>query len=110
MLLTILAFLVVGLLAAASLYSLIVTLPALLVFMVPLSLWAPIYLIEDDTHLVEALRKSYRYGMKTWGSLFVLALVMTVIVYAVSCLLQIPGMVMIGIKTWPSHNWRALAR
>lgn len=97
-LLLILATVVVALLAAASPYTLIVTIPALVVFLLPLSLWSPIYLIEDDTHLIGALRKSYRYGMKTWGSLFVLALVMTIIVYMVSFLFQLPSIIMLSIK------------
>lgn len=98
MLLFIAAMVVVTLLVAVSPYTLIITIPALVVLALPLSLWSPIYLIEDDTHLIEALRKSYRYGMKTWGSLFVLALVMTIIIYLASCLLQIPGVVMLSIK------------
>lgn len=97
-LLTIPAFVIIGLLAYVTPFSLIITIPALCIFALPLTLWAPIYLMEDDTHLIDALGKSYRYGLKTWGSLFVLALVMTIIIYMASGLLQMPGMIMIAIK------------
>lgn len=79
-LLTVLACTLAGVLAYVTPFSLIVTIPAILVFALPLALWAPAYLLEDDTNMIDALRKSYRYGMKTWGSLFVLTLVMSIIV------------------------------
>lgn len=97
-LLTVLACTLAGLLAYVTPFSLIVTIPAILVFALPLALWAPSYLLEDDTNMIDALRKSYRYGMKTWGSLFVLMLVMSIIVYMASCILMMPGMIMIVIK------------
>lgn len=97
-LLTFLVCLIIGLLAAVSLYTLFITIPAFFVFALPLTLWAPIYLLEEDTRLIGALGKSYRYGLKTWGSLFVLALVMTIIIYMASSLLQMPGIIMIAIK------------
>lgn len=98
LLLGVLACTVLGLLAYITPYSLILTIPALIVFALPLTLWPPIYLMEEETSAIEALRKSYRYGLKTWGSLFVLTLVMTLIVYTASSILMVPGMIMILIK------------
>lgn len=98
-LVVVLAGTVVGLLSSVSSYTLIVTIPAVVVFALPLTLWNPVYLIEEDTNLIDAFYKSYRYGLKTWGSLFVLILVMTLIVYLAYGLLQIPGMLMVALKT-----------
>ena len=53
--------LVVGLLAFLSLFTLFLTIPLLIAFVVPLALWAPIYLFEDIT-VMESFKKTFRLG------------------------------------------------
>ncbi|MEG2126193.1 MAG: hypothetical protein RRY72_01780 [Bacteroides sp.] len=62
-----------GLLAALSPFTLIVSLPLLLAAAVPLWLYAPAYLLGNRT-LTNALQQTYRIGMRTWGGTFVLLL------------------------------------
>ena len=67
--------LVVGLLAFLSLFTLFLTIPLLIAFVVPLALWAPIYLFEDIT-VMESFKKTFRLGFATWGGVFLISLIM----------------------------------
>ena len=65
----------VGLLAFLSLFTLFLTIPLLIAFVVPLALWAPIYLFEDIT-VMESFKKTFRLGFATWGGVFLISLIM----------------------------------
>lgn len=79
--------LIVGLLAALSFFTLLLTLPLLFACAVPLSLFVPIYLLESIS-LVEALKKTFRLGFATWGGVLLISLVMGIIA---SILLGVAG-------------------
>jgi hypothetical protein len=68
------------------------------VFSLPLTLWAPIYLMEDQTSIFDALRKTYRYGMRTWGSLFLLTLIMGLLINLITTIVMVPGLIMLMIQ------------
>lgn len=70
--------LVIGLLAGISPFTLILTVPLLVAFAVPLALFAPIYLFEDIS-LMNAFRKTFRLGFATWGGVFLITIVMGII-------------------------------
>lgn len=73
-----LALIPVGILTVLSMFTLILVIPLLVAFSVPLALLAPIYLFEDIT-IVDALRKTFRLGFATWGGVFLISLVMGII-------------------------------
>ena len=57
------------------LFTLFLTIPLLIAFVVPLALWAPIYLFEDIT-VMESFKKTFRLGFATWGGVFLISLIM----------------------------------
>ena len=67
-----------GLLAALTPFTLILTLPMLVACVIPLSLFSPIYLFEN-IGIWEAFKKTYRLGFATWGGVFLIALIMGLI-------------------------------
>lgn len=69
---------VVGVMVGASPFTLILTIPFLIAFSVPLALFAPIYLFEHIT-LIDAFKKTFRLGFATWGGIFVISFVMSLI-------------------------------
>ena len=69
---------VMGLLAALTPFTLILTLPMLVACVIPLSLFSPIYLFEN-IGIWEAFKKTYRLGFATWGGVFLIALIMGLI-------------------------------
>lgn len=72
---------------------------AIFAVLVPVfSLWPAVYLLERDNAVFPSLAIAFRYGFKTWGGLVVLLIVMGIIVYAISCLLIMPGAIMSGLK------------
>ena len=60
------AVIFIVLLAVLTPFTLILTIPLLFAFMVPLALMAPIYLFEDIS-LGKAFAKTFRLGFATWG-------------------------------------------
>lgn len=57
---------------------LILLFPLFFAVIVPLALWAPIYLFEDIS-VMKAFQKSLRLGFATWGGIFLVSLVMGLI-------------------------------
>lgn len=68
-----------GLLAALTPFTLILTLPMLVACVIPLSLFSPIYLFENNRYLGSLFKKTYRLGFATWGGVFLIALIMGLI-------------------------------
>lgn len=73
--LTMLACILLVLLGLATVYTLILTIPAFVAFAMPLLLFSPIYLLEDIS-CGAALKKTFRLGFATWGGIFLMAIVM----------------------------------
>ncbi|MDR3269736.1 MAG: hypothetical protein LBT83_11815 [Tannerella sp.] len=73
-----LLFVIIALLAWVSLWTLVVTIPVLLIGLIlvaiPLALFTPLYLFEDMPFAV-ALNKALRYGFSAWGEMFLVVLV-----------------------------------
>ncbi len=77
-LLLVVVSMLVGALAALSLFTLFLTIPLIIAFIIPLSLFIPIYLLENIT-LMEAFGKTYRLGFATWGGVLLMIVVMGII-------------------------------
>lgn len=63
---------------------------AILVVALPLSLALPLCVFEPELSLFSCVKKALRLGFKTWGTLFVVMLVITMLVQIVSFILMIP--------------------
>lgn len=63
---------------------------AILVVALPLSLALPLCVFEPELGLFSCVKKALRLGFKTWGTLFVVMLVITMLVQIVSFILMIP--------------------
>lgn len=84
-------------LAVLTPFTLILTIPLLIACAVPLSLFAPVYLLEDIS-LIEALKKAYRLGFATWGGVFVITLVMSIIASILQGVIGTPWSVALMVK------------
>lgn len=62
----------------------------ILVVALPLSLALPLCVFEPKLGLFSCVKKALRLGFKTWGTLFVVMLVITMLVQIVSFILMIP--------------------
>ncbi len=96
-LLFIVVFFIIGALAAASLYTAILTVPLLIAFALPLALLTPIYLFEDITFW-QAFRKTYRLGFATWGGILLVILAMGLIAYILQIVVAIPWYIAFVVK------------
>lgn len=63
---------------------------AILVVALPLGLVLPMCVFEPELSLFSCVKKALRLGFKTWGTLFVVMLVITMLVQIVSFILMIP--------------------
>jgi hypothetical protein len=90
---TILAGVLFVVLSMLSAWTLVLTIPAMLIFlialMIPFNLVTAIYLFEDIP-LIEALKKSFRYGFSAWGETFMIVLVCGLLANIVSGVTMIP--------------------
>ena len=73
---------------------------AVLVVMLPISLTLPIYMMEDDISIVEALQKAWRLGFATWGGIFAVTFVLSIIGSALQMLTFLPWYVLVLVKTF----------
>lgn len=89
---------VVALLAVASLWTLLAMVPALFFVLFCLSLLPPVYLFEDSTGIVDAVKKSLRYGYHTFGGLLALLIVLGILLQLVGGVLSIPMVVLMFVK------------
>lgn len=89
---------VVGILVAASPWTLLLTIPLLIICFIPLALFIPIYLLEK-IDIWSAFIKSLRLGFATWGGVFGISFVMGFIANMLQGVAAIPWyiMFMIGI-------------
>lgn len=65
---------------------------AMLAIALPLGLVLPMCVFEPELSLFSCVKKALRLGFKTWGTLFVVMLVITMLVQIVSLILIIPFM------------------
>ena len=65
---------------------------AMLAIALPLGLVLPLCVFEPELSLFSCVKKALRLGFKTWGTLFVVMLVITMLVQIVSFILIIPFM------------------
>lgn len=65
---------------------------AMLAIALPLGLVLPMCVFEPELSLFSCVKKAVRLGFKTWGTLFVVMLVITMLVQIVSIILIIPFM------------------
>lgn len=65
---------------------------AMLAIALPLGLVLPMCVFEPELSLFSCVKKALRLGFKTWGTLFVVMLVITMLVQIVSVILIIPFM------------------
>lgn len=95
---TIFVVAVVGILVAASPWTLLLTIPLLIICFIPLALFIPIYLLEK-IDVWSAFLKSFRLGFATWGGIFGISFVMGFIANMLQGVAAIPWyiMFMIGI-------------
>lgn len=63
---------------------------AMLAVALPLGLVLPLCVFEPELGLFSCVKKALRLGFKTWGTLFVVMLVITMLVQVVSFILMIP--------------------
>lgn len=91
-------FTVVGILVAASPWTLLLTIPLLIICFIPLALFIPIYLLEK-IDVWSAFLKSFRLGFATWGGIFGISFVMGFIANMLQGVAAIPWYIlfMIGI-------------
>lgn len=89
---------IVGILVAASPWTLLLTIPLLIICFIPLALFIPIYLLEK-IDIWSAFIKSLRLGFATWGGVFGISFVMGFIANMLQGVASIPWyiMFMIGI-------------
>lgn len=70
--------------------GMVVLVLVLVVFLIPFTLAQPVYLFEDNTTVIGALKKSFRLGMPTWGGIFAVTLVLSIIVGILSGIVSMP--------------------
>ncbi|WP_455591364.1 hypothetical protein [Bacteroides sp.] len=93
---SILVIAVIGILASVSLWTLLLTIPFLIICLVPLALFFPIYLLEK-IDIWAAFIKSFRLGFATWAGIFGISFVMGFIANVLQGVASIPWYIMFGI-------------
>ena len=86
-----------GFLGGMSPYTMILTIPAFIVFVVPLALLAPIYLFEGVS-IVAAFKKTFRLGFATWGGVFLMMIVMGIIASVLQGVTMMPWYIATIVK------------
>lgn len=64
----------------------------------PLSLVTPVYVFEDDTTLMGAVRKGFRLGFKTWGGTVGVMLILSLIINIISQFTSLPWTIFFLVK------------
>lgn len=78
------------------LFLIFLTILACMVFVLPLSLFLPDYIISGDS-ITTSFGRSYRYGLRTWWGVLGQMIVMGIIAYIVMLLFMIPFYILFGI-------------
>lgn len=98
----ILCMIIFGLLIAVSPWTMVLTIPLLLIgcfiVFIPLSLFTPLYIFEDQPFSV-ALKRSFKYGFSAWGEIFLVLLVFGLLGSIISTVTMMPWYIMIMIKS-----------
>lgn len=90
---------VVGFMAVALPFTLILTIPFLVAFSVWLALFAPTYLFENIT-LIDAFKKTLRLGYATWGGIFLILFVMGLISSVLQGVTMMPWYIATMVKVF----------
>ncbi|MCD7899910.1 MAG: hypothetical protein LUH22_08545 [Bacteroides sp.] len=69
--------------------TLLLTIPLFLIIIVPLMLWAPVYLYER-IDIFSALGKAFRLGFATWGGVFAIMFIMGIIANVLQGVISLP--------------------
>lgn len=88
---------VIGLLASLTAYTLILTIPLLIVCIVPMTLISPIYMFEKISFW-QAARKTFRLGFATWGGVLAILLIMGFIGGILQTIMMLPWYVATIVK------------
>lgn len=85
-------FVLTGVLAKLSLYTLIVTVPLFFILSIPLAYTGYIYIYED-IKAFPAIWKSYKIGMPTLGSAFAVALFSSIFIFIICVISSMPFLI-----------------
>jgi len=80
-------------LAVASRYTLIITIPLVLAFiicLVPLMMLVPVYIFEHNLHFSEAIKKAWKLGIATLGGMLGLMIVLYIISSVIQTITMLP--------------------
>lgn len=89
---------VMALLAYGTLFTLIITVPALFALLIALTMWSPVYLFED-IGLSNSFSKALRLGFATWGGVFAVLFVMGIIASVLRGVISTPWSIAIAVKS-----------
>lgn len=100
---TILCMIVFGLLVYLSPWTMVITVPALIIGLIvismPLSLFTPLYIFEDQPFSI-ALKRAFKYGFSVWGEIFLVLLVFGLLGSIISSVTMMPWYIMVLIKSF----------
>lgn len=85
--------------AVIAIVGLVIFYIALIVLMCPLYMVAPIYLLEDETGVIEAYKKALRLGFATWGGIFAVMFVIGILSSVLQSFTMMPWYLMSLVKT-----------
>ncbi|MBQ9646076.1 MAG: hypothetical protein IJV24_06950 [Prevotella sp.] len=71
----------------------------IMVVVLPLSLLAPVYMLEDYIGILPAIEKSFRLGFATWGGIFAVGFVMSLLGSVLQTITFMPWYIMVLAKT-----------
>ncbi len=91
--------LVVGSLGSLFPYLLLIIIPGSLILLVPLSLISPAYLLGEGSGANNALKQSFRFGFSTWGSLFLLLVILAILAGIMQAITYFPWYIAVMIKS-----------
>lgn len=100
----VLVVLAIVLLVLLTPWTLLLTIPAFLVGVLPLAYWAPAYVFEDIS-VFAALKKAFRLGFPTWGGILLIAIVLGMLSMVISSVVSIPWSIgMVGYVILTESN------
>lgn len=78
-------------------YTLLVTVPLMVAFAIPLALLFPVCLFEDNS-LFASFKKTYRLGFATWGGIFLVIFIMSLLAGILQGVGSIPYYIVFVVK------------
>ena len=85
--------------AVVSIILVIMLYVALFALIFPLTFVAPIYLLEDEIGVLSAFRKALRLGFATWGGIFALLFIISLLTSVIQTFTMMPWYMMAMVKT-----------